>query len=212
MAKALDVAKELERITTKHPELLKKNGNIQKVMKRLLLIFTTIVMAASCGTGKKASSAEENIVQGEFLGCKFGDSPSTVVWRMGGRYSCVKASANEYIAVDRDFGGLRWDYVHFIFNSKRKLAKVFFSKHSNLEESAKNTFEHCATTLTLKYLFPQQSDDKYWSYTDPTKTRQVSLMRNLGESRGGKLLWYCTLSYTDNSYLTEDFIKAYMEL
>ena len=184
-------------------------------MKRVMTFIMAAAIAVSCGTSSKtgACSAKCDDGQKEFFGCKFGDSPSVVIWKMGGNKGLYTLSQNEYLFKDREFAGLTWEFVSFFFNSKKQFSRIVFSTHSKLEESIQKRFDFLSSILSLKYPALQQNIGvNNWSYTEETGDKSVFLTKTRGESRGGEVYWYCILEYSDETYMKGDRVKAFSDL
>lgn len=139
-------------------------------------------------------------IQTSFLGNEFGASYSKAAKMLGVNYpNSYQLYDNAIYLNDISFGGYKWPFFDFIFNSNSLLSKIEMQYPSREKEEAKERFEILSEALTAKYGYAdfqhKRDDENILAFRD--NQYECWLELSYKESRGGEKYYYCILTYID---------------
>ena len=172
-------------------------------MKKLFLLFTLSLCMLSCGK----EIAYNDTIQDTFYGVKFGASREEVIkaFPKQGLYLDKSVSTNEYLRFAPygsyfSFGGMSWQYVD-VRLSNGKFWNIRFNLTPENKESALERYEGVLEQVSSKYNVaerPIEDENVYKKSAGCTKDgKYVTIVSRKGESVGGEMRYYLTLSYKD---------------
>ena len=177
----------------------------------LFLTLAIFVVFVSCGTQKASikSIDKQPLIQNNFLGARFGDSPGRV-YQWIGRSHPIK-EGDGYIIQNQYFAGTNWHFVHMRFVDEFLYVVNFQQEYKN-EDLARKRFENIHSMLQVKYgdMKMTESEDGF-IFTDAGDNK-VSIAVHLGTSRGGEDYWYCELTYFWGGGILLNYLKSIHEL
>ncbi|MBQ1190847.1 MAG: hypothetical protein IIX43_01010 [Bacteroidales bacterium] len=186
-------------------------------MKKLFLLLTLSLCMLFCDKvkGEKTQEKKEpkkevalnDDIQDTFFGVKFGASKEEVIkaFEKQGLHLDERVSTNEYLSFGTyekyfSFGGMAWQFVN-VGLSNGKFWFIRFNLTPENKETALELYEGVLEQVASKYNvaeLPIENENVYKKSAGCTKDgKYVTIVSRKGESVGGEMRYYLTLSYKD---------------
>lgn len=162
-------------------------------MKKFSIIIFALIL------GFSTAAAQTSDIQNTFFGVRFGTSQEaagTILMRKG---IIAISDYNQLDFYEVTLGGYGWRHVAMHFNDYG-LYEVYLECNFNSRDSALSMFNGLFSALTRIYGSYSSSDfsslnDKSCIFRDDERVCALDFM--YGESKGGDMFYYVTLSYCD---------------
>lgn len=149
-------------------------------------------------------------IQTSFLGNEFGTPYLKVANRLrDDSNDKYQLRENAIYLNDVSFGGYKWSFFDFIFNSNSLLSKIEMQYPCIDKEEAEERFEILNKALTAKYGYPdfqdKRDDENILAFRD--ERYECWLELSYKKSTGGEKYHYCILTYIDtelNQQISEE--------